>query len=180
VTDAREKDPLRFFEHGGVSIVGHDAKSRQAILLVCMPCCLMQAVTPVLLGAGTIDGFCVMNPVSVWIPQLSDERFHPEYVGVDERVGVRANRVLSQKIQGVLSAFGSLTPILKNPSDIIPVLPLGTYVQFRYRCRLDDLAPALIEMEKTMVVGVPEFRYALAGALAKILIEIPDSSLDGG
>ena len=171
--------PFRFFNHGKVSVAGHDAESRQAILIICMPCCLMHAVTPALLGAGSVDGYSIMNPVAAWIPQLSDERFHPEYVGADQRVSPRANRILSQKVQEILSTFGSMAPVLKNPSDIVPMLPLGTYVEFRYRCRLDDLAVALIEIEKTMVAGVPEFRYALAGALAKVLTEVSGSSSGG-
>jgi hypothetical protein len=175
-----EKGPFRFFNHGEVSVAGHDAKSRQAILIICMPCCLMQTLTPALLGAGSVDNYSILNPVAVWMPQLTDIQFHPQYVGTDERTSPRANRIISQKIQEVLSMFGTLTPVLKNPSDIVPMLPLGIYVQFRYRCRLDDLAPTLEEMGKTMVVGVPEFRYALAGALAKILTEIADSPLDDG
>ena len=179
MTDVRTEvadDPLHFFSHGEVSIAGHDAKSRQAILLVCMPFCLMQAVTPALLGAGSVDEFSVMNPVSAWIPQLSDERFHPEYVGTDKRVSPRANRIILQKVREIMSTFGSLTPILRDSSDIVPMLPLGVYVQFRYRCGLDGLAEALIEMEKTMVAGVPEFRYALAAALTRILVMISNSA----
>ncbi len=172
-------DPFHFFSHGKVSIAGHDVESRQVILLICMPFCLMQTVTPALLGAGSVDGFSIMNPVSAWIPQLSDERFHPQYVGTDRRVSPRANRVVSQKVQDILGTFGSLTPTLKDPSDIIPMLPLGVYVQFRYRCRLDALAVALIEMEKTIVAGVPEFRYALAAALAEILSGVPGSTVVG-
>jgi hypothetical protein len=166
------RGPFRFFEYGEVSVAGHDAKSRQAVLLMCLPCCLMQAVTPALLGAGTIDGYSVMNPVAVWIPQLSDGRFRPEYVGAGEPVSIRANRIMAQRAQETLGTFKSLTPALKDPSDVIPMLPLGTYVQFRYRCDLDGLAQALIEMEKTAVAGVAELCYALAGALARVLADV--------
>lgn len=164
-------DPLCFFEHGRVSVVGHDAPGRKAILHVSLPCCLMQAVTPVLLGSGAIDNYCVLNPIAVWIPTLTDDRFKPNFAGDGNRVSQRANRDLVRKANEVLQVFSTISPTLSDPTDIIPVLPLGTYVQFRYRCDVDRTVAMLADMGGIPVAGIPELQYAMAAAMAAVLSE---------
>ena len=165
-----EANPLRFFEHGRVSVVGQDSSARQAIFHVCLPCCLMQAVTPLFLGPGSIDQYQITNPVAVWLPSLTDDRFRPEFTGTGaNRVSKRANRVLVKKAMEVLQVFSTISPTLADPSDIVPLLPMGTYVEFRYRCDVDGTALMINKMGEIPIAGIPELCYSMAAALAQVL-----------
>jgi hypothetical protein len=166
----------RFFQHGQVSLAGLDKDGRKAALRICIPCCLMHAATPVLLGAGVIDGYEVMNPMSVWLPALSEERFKEQ--GQD---AVRTvNREVRQSAERAAQMFRDAGRLLKDPSDLVPLLPMGTYVTFLYRCRVDALADVLTGLDAMPVAGVKELRYAVASVLASVLKELGDvASLPG-
>lgn len=155
----------RFFERGAVEVVSCDKVSRQAAFQVTLPASLVQTVTPALLGSGIIDQYVLSNPVAAWIPVLDRDRFRDVGPGVPEYV----NLAVKEKVMETLTLFNGLAQVVKDPSDLIPMLPLGTYVTFRLRCTVDKLAPALEELESAPVAGVGEFRYALAGALAEVL-----------
>ena len=171
-------DPKKFFEYGKISLAGHDSESRQAILLVCLPYCIMQTVTPALLGAGWIDEFRVMSPTVAWIPTVSEDRFKEGYQGPNERMAARANTKIRESVQHALEAFKTMSATLTDPSDLVPMLPLGTYVEFRYRCRIDDLAKVVLVMDAIPVAGVPDLRFAMAAAMAEILQEFETAILD--
>ena len=49
------------------------------------------------------------------------------------------------------------------------LLPMGVYVKIRLRCDIDNVAQVLLNLENIPVVGVAEFRFALAEVLADIL-----------
>lgn len=157
----------RFFERGAVVVVSCDGVSRQAAFQVTLPASLVQTVTPALLGAGVIDQYVLSNPVSAWIPTLGHDRFKDVGPGVPEYI----NMAVKEKVLEVLTLFNGLAQVVRDPSDLIPMLPLGTYVTFRVRCVVDKLAVALEELESAPVAGVVEFRYALAGALTEVLEE---------
>jgi len=46
---------------------------------------------------------------------------------------------------------------------------IGVWEKFRLRCEIDKMAKVLVNLENTLIVGVPEFRFALAEILAEIL-----------
>jgi len=161
----------RFFEYGEVSIQSHDPHQRMASLRVQMPCCLMQTVTPALLGAGLIDKYEVMAPFAAWIPELTEDRFKPEVIQISSGIPSIATNQLAKTMKSVLELFTQFFPILKDPSDVIPILPLGTYITFQYRCRVDAMVKVLDHLESIHVAGVAEFRFALATVLAFILTQ---------
>jgi len=163
-------DDAKFFEYGHVLLLGNDFKTRQASLEVCMPNSLMQAVTPSLLGAGWVDQFRVRDPVAVWLPQLTPSRMNAAASGHD-LPHTRANMALKQWAEEVLQVFQKVAQFLVDPSDIVPFLPMGTYVQFRFRCRVDDIPKVLEGVDATPVVGVPEFQWALASVLAAVCLD---------
>jgi len=155
----------RFFEYGEVLLTGSDYKTRQASVSVCMPCCLFQAVTPSLLGAGLIDGLKVREPIAVWLPKLSPERIAPHVRAQVPDAEVRINSVLKAHVDELLKLFTGAAAVVSDPADLVPHLPLGTYVCFRFRCRIDDVPKVLEGVEGTKVAGVPEFQWALAMVL---------------
>lgn len=158
-----------FFEHGFVQAVSWDPVSRQAAFSVTVPASIVQTVTPPLLGAGKLDQYVLHNPVAAWIPVIGSGRLHPAAANPD--MADRINRKVREKVQEILDLFLDVSRILVDPSDLIPALPLGTYVNFRFRCRVDGMIKVLSELDRTRVAGVPEFRYALSSALAEVLKE---------
>ena len=164
-------DDAKFFEYGQVVLLERDFKTRQASMDVCMPNSLMQAVTPSLLGAGWVDNFRVRDPVAVWIPQLTPERMNGLSVGHD-LPHTRANIALRQWTEEVLQVFQKVSQFLVDPSDIVAFLPMGTYVCFRFRCRVDDIPKVLEGVDRTPVVGVREFQWALATVLAAVCLDV--------
>jgi hypothetical protein len=161
----------RIFEHGGVQVLESDADSRQAAFRMSMPVSVVQTVSPALLGAGMMDQYVLASPLSAWIPSLAADRVKPELSERDPEVARRLNSAVQAKAYEVLELFRTLSQAVVDPSDLIPMLPLGTYVKFRFRCRVDDLPKALSELERSAVAGVGEFRYALASALAEVLLQ---------
>jgi len=158
-----------FFEHGFVKLEESDFKSRMASIRCSVPNCLLQAVSPVLLGAGIIDELRVMEPMSVWIPKISmdriDERFRPHFTAEEFNVAIK------NSVSDLLKTFQDLSKIVSNTSDLVPILPMGTYVNFRFRVRVDSIISIMEELQIEKVVGVPEFQWAMASVLAQLLYD---------
>lgn len=163
-------DSAKFFGSGYIVVEAKDFKTRQASIEMCLPHTLLQAITPSLLGSGWIDKLKVKEPITVWIPQLTAERMNSAAIGHDVP-HIRANMALKQWTDEVVQVFQKISQFLVDPSDIIPFLPMGTYVQLRFRCRVDDIPKVLEGVEKTPVIGIPEFRWALASVLAMVCLE---------
>jgi hypothetical protein len=160
----------RFFGHGYVILEAKDFKTRQASLEICLPHTLLQAITPSLLGSGWVDRLKVKEPISVWIPQLTAERMNNAAAGIDVP-HIRSNMALKQWTDEVVQVFQKISQYLIDPSDIIPFLPMGTYVQLRFRCRIDDIPKVLEGVQNTPVIGIPDFQWALASVLAMVCME---------
>lgn len=165
--DAAEQS--KFFEYGEVSLVNCDYKTRQASINMCMPCSLFQAVTPSLLGGGLVDNLKVREPLAVWLPQLTSERISPLVRAQVPDAEVRINSVMRAHVDELLKLFQSATSVISDPSDLVPYLPLGIYICFRFRCRVDDIPKVLEGVDKTPVAGVHEFQWALAMVLKCVL-----------
>jgi hypothetical protein len=162
----------KFFEFGEVSLVAFDETKRQAAILITIPCCLMQTITPALLGGGHIDQYELRNPVAVWIPSVDLDRYKSELIEQHPQISDQVGKLVKDKIEDILKTFKEISVALNDPSDFIPILPMGIYVKFRLRCDIDEMAKVLLNLENTMVAGVPEFRFALAEILAEILADI--------
>jgi hypothetical protein len=162
---AEAAEQSRFFEYGEVLLTENDYKTRQAAVSVCMPCCLFQAVTPSLLGGGLVDGLKVREPLAVWLPQLTSERVSPLVRAQVPDAEIRINAVMKAHVDELLRLFQGASGVIVDPADLVPYLPLGTYVCFRFRCRIDDVPKVLEGVDRTPVTGVPEFQWALAMVL---------------
>lgn len=160
----------RFFKHGGVQIISSDSTSRQVAFQITMPASIVQTISPPLLGAGVMDQYLLANPVAVWIPPVSPEQIIPN-PSISGDLSGRINSLIQSTVKETLELFRVFSSQVENPSDLIPMLPLGVYVTFRFRCCIDDLVTVMSELERTMVAGVAEFRFALASAMAEALSE---------
>lgn len=168
----KSSESAKFFEFGEVTFEERDFPSRQAAIRICMPCCLFEAVTPSLLGAGVIDQYKVREPMAVWMPKFSAERMHPNAEQILDSSLERLNMTLRASAEGIIETFQSLSFLVTDPSDLIPLLPLGVYVTFRLRCRIDDIPKVLFGVQNTPVNGVAEFQWALASVLACVLEDV--------
>ena len=165
-------DPSKFFEFGKVTKITCDDETRQAAISVSMPCSLMQSITPILLGGGLIDNYEVMNPIAAWLPRLESDSYKEEIINAVPNLPEEVHKSIEEKLEEILKMFKEVAQTLKNPESLIPMLPLGLYVQFRYRFQIDELVEVLEKLGGMNVIGVAEFRYSLASALASILQEI--------
>lgn len=168
MTDRKLVDVSRFFEYGEVSLESRDFKSRQFAVRVCVPSTILQAVMPSLLANGWTDELHVRDPLAVWIPLLSKERFSDAVAHVDG-VEDMTRRVILERVAETARTFHQVARVLRDPSDAIPMLPMGTYVTFRYRCRLDRVLQVLEGVQATPVAGVHEFQWALSEVFACVL-----------
>lgn len=165
-------ETAKFFSHGEVALIGHDSKTREAQLRVCLPCCLFLAVSPSILGFGVVDEFQVHQPLAVWIPKLTPDRFLPEFVDQVPLISEKSNSAVIQTSERALQNFQELTQLMRFPDDLISTLPLGVYVEFGYRCSVDNIAKILLSVSQTPHHGIAEFRYALAEVLTTALNDI--------
>ena len=159
-----------FFEYGKIKLLSSDFQSRTASIEITMPCVLFQTVTPHLLGCGILDNFRIRDPIAIWLPKLSQERFTPTAQAFSN-ISDRINVALREEVVKTAKLFIHLQDYLADPSDAIPMLPLGVYVKFIYRCRVDDILKLLEGIDGIKVVGVPEFQWALAGVLNQVLMD---------
>ena len=157
------RGPGGFFTHGDVSVLDEDSSSGQVALSVVLPACVMQAVTPQLLGAGLVDGYELHQPLAAWVPTISDAGFRP---GKPELVAAM-NAEVRRCAQSALDGFSVVQGYLLFPADALPMLPMGTYVRFRIRCDVDRLVAAIPSMGGA--AGVAELKYAFASVLAPLL-----------
>jgi len=162
----------KFFEYGEVSLLAFDESTRQAAIQMVMPCCLMQTITPALLGGGHIDQYELRNPVAIWMPSIDSDKYKPELLQQYPDIPTQVNATVKKKLEEVLDLFKELSGAIKDPTNFIPMLPMGVYIQFRLRCEVDNMAQVLLNLENTLVVGVAEFRFALAEILAEVLKDL--------
>jgi hypothetical protein len=167
-SDPKPQDETRFFEHGQVTFVARDFPSGTAALDITMPCCLFQATIPQLLAAGFIDHPRIHHPVVVWMPEVSIERMN--VFGHSQSGADQVNIAVRSWLKQLLSIFEKLSVYLQDPSDIVPMLPLGTYIDFRWRVRIVDILKVMEGVQRIIhVAGVPEFQWALACVLQCVL-----------
>lgn len=162
-----------FLKHGEVSVLEEDRDSGQLVLSVALPACVMQAITPHLLGAGSLDSYELRWPLAAWVPTVADAGFRSRDPSVCSEVNARVARAAAE----ALRAFADAAPHLLFPGDVLPALPMGTYVRFRLRCSVDLLVPQVQRMGGE--AGVAELKFALAAELAAALSRWGRSSEDG-
>lgn len=165
----QDDDHFSLFEYGSITIVSHDKTERQVALKICMPCCVMQAVLPVASGHGIVNNYSIRNPIAIWMPTLSQDRFNPAFINQHPSLHNITNNEVKKILSTVLSTFTDISKIVNVPTDLTAMLPLGTYVIFQFRAKVDNIGKILMELDNVELPGVAEFRFTLAAALARAL-----------
>lgn len=158
----------KFLQYGLVRCDLFDAPSRQAILHLCIPCYLLQVATPVLLGAGLLDNPKIRQPLAIWVPKFRDERLTPP-ARLDSGIGSRTTSLVHEWVERYAQFFVQISAMFMDPTDLVPILPLGTYVEAQYRCSIDSIPELLEKLQAIEIVGIPEFQFALAEVLHRVL-----------
>lgn len=160
-------DRHEFLGNGYVEILDTNYRDRYVIVKICMPCSLFQTVSPQLLIYGLIDDFSVRNPIVTWMPQLTRDRFS---IGqIDDSTVNAINTCLKDELMRVSNLFIHMSQFLEDPSDLVPMLPLGVYIEFQYRCSVDKIINILEGVNGIQIIGVSEFQWSLAQVLGSIL-----------
>ncbi len=159
-------DEAKFFERGKVSFVLRDFPSRMAVLEITAPCCLFHAVSPHLLGAGIIDHPSIAQPLQTWMPKLTAAHMNP----IARNAEMQANMAVEKWLDNIIHVFDGLAQLVVDPSYLVPMLPLGIYVTWKWRCKIDDILRVLEGIQaQGHVAGVIEFQWALATVLHCVL-----------
>lgn len=166
----------RFFEHGVVRLGMVDDRSRQVSISIIAPFCVVQAATPVLLGHGFMDEFRVHDPLAVWMPPIKPDAFKDLVRVPHPDVAVQARVIVNQHVSRLLTTFHEISQAMDDPSELVPMLPIGTYVHVRYRSALDEYVKVLEKLQAEAVAGVLEVRYAMAEVLAYVLTPRPSDT----
>jgi hypothetical protein len=159
----------QFLQHGKIELILEDQNARQVELRIIMPACVMQAVTPLLLESGLIHEYKMVSPLMAWIPTIAREGFKEDIIQNQSELDSGVNKIAINLAHQILEFFCEASAILKFPTDLVPLLPMGTYIEFQYRCSIDKLAITLEKISESNIAGIPEFRYAMAGILVSIL-----------
>jgi hypothetical protein len=157
----------RFFEYGKVQILIQD--SRQIALEICLPISLLFSTLPILLKHGQPYDYTLNNPLSVWLPSLNKDRINPKILALTPNIDKDVNELKGRKVEEILKLFQELGTVTLDQSDLVPMLPLGTYTLFKYRCEINQLPLIDLGLENINIIGVLEFKTALRDTYEEII-----------
>lgn len=161
------QNEIKFFDHGYIKLDLNDSENRIISIKCCTPNSLLQAISPVLLGNGILDELMIMNPISAWIPKISSIEIAPIY---QKHITIEEINIASKSaVENLLSTFGSFSTVLLHPEMMVPILPMGVYIEFRYRIGIDSIPKILETLESQPIVGVSDFQWGLATVLMRAL-----------
>lgn len=158
-----------FFKHGNVVLNQIDAKKNLASISICMPCSLFQACSPVLLKNGLVSDLEISDVLSVWIPDIANEDICPTSRHVKD-IREIMNRGVEFEVSRVINLYKELSKHLSNPSHLIPLLPLGTYINFAYSFEVIKSVELLQDISSVNVSGVIDFSVSFSEVLQYIII----------
>jgi hypothetical protein len=146
---------MKFFDQAEISAFKIDKQNRSAIFSFHVPLFLAHASFPVLLSSGSIETFSLPNPISSFIPKIENSS-----AGKNLETRIRKN------VQEALSIF------LESKIDMTPVLPVGVYVDFLYKCQVDKLIRSISFWEIKENLYELEFKQALTKVSNDLIIEL--------
>lgn len=145
LSDKIEPD-TRFLQHGKLDLEAIDVETRQVSIKVCIPFCVLQSLTPLMAHNGLMDKLVVQNPINVWSPVISKSDIK-DNIELNETGLIYANKSIQENIKSMISLFADVIQLVKSPDMILPLLPIGVYVEFRYRSDVDRLASLVLSLE---------------------------------
>ena len=162
-----EEGVAKFFDHGEVRLVKYDVVQRQALLSVTAPYCLVHIASRALLFGGTMDNMTLHQPLVVWSPGFNASHIKIEGVADPEGVARKITDAVQKSVVSSLALFAGYSTKLLNPVELSTILPIGTYVTFRYRCTPDKFIVSLTNnLETVENTNEHEFKQALINVMS--------------
>lgn len=159
-----------FLNHGDISVVGVDSANRKVIYSICIPYTLLTSVTSSLLKSGSLDNLKLLDSLSVWQQEITNNDIKPEFLQKHPNLGNDVWVRLKKHLEMSMAYYVDICHILSDPNIISTILPIGVYVSVNYTCNIDMVIYTLEDLQKYLTVaGVSEFQLSLASALDETL-----------
>lgn len=163
-------EKLQAYEYGYVELVGSDIKTGLLAVRTCCPFILLQSITDVLVSSGNLSDIRIRDPLAIWIPKLGMARFKSEVASIPN-VNEVVYTALREEALKLANLYVHLGTYVCDPTDLINLLPLGTYVTFDYNIHIDVVLPMMERLNKITVEGVSDLVWAYSGVLRSVLID---------
>jgi hypothetical protein len=163
-------EKLQAYEYGYVELVGSDIKTGLFATKTCCPFILLQSITDILVSSGNLSNIQIRNPIAIWIPKLGMARFKSSAASIPN-VNEVVYTALREEALKLANLYVHLGQYVCDPTDLINLLPLGTYVTFDYSTHVDNLISILERLDKVAVEGVSDLIWAFSGILKSVLID---------
>jgi hypothetical protein len=162
-------DHAKFFDIGEVKVLSVDSKNRQTGLYFVAPICFVQPAFPALLSSGSIDSFSMIKPFISFVPKIKSENIKSKSDQIVKRINTR----VQDSIAKAMSVYSESEQFLSDPSLMLPILPLGIYVSFTYRCGVDQFVIAIRDRWNVAPGSYEdEFKWATIRVIAHVLSQL--------
>ncbi len=159
-----------YFKKGYVKITSSDDTSQMVVIEMCIPCVIFQTISPVLFANGKVTSISIKDPISVWIPNLCMDRFKSG-ISNDEFIDKKINKVISEKVDDIGKLFAGVASLVVDKNDILPILPLGTYINVEFVSKYQDLKFVLHSVSNIKSSGVSELYSSMKDEFSSIVID---------
>jgi len=157
----------RILKHGLIDLDLVDDTKRMISIRFVVPCILMQSVAANLFKYGSVNNLCIAHPLVCWMPTINRgglrDPLTPDHV-INE-----INATLQSESFRLAKIYEALTKHINDPRDLIPMLPLGVYVDFKYLMGYDEALPFIESLEDIQVSGVSEIQWGVASIIQEVV-----------
>lgn len=158
----------KFYGQGSIDVKSHDFVGRSANLFFTIPCVIFQSFTDCFIKHGVVKNLRIATPFAVWIPPVKRPRIKPEFDSIPDAEN-QINSAIRMSVENTLATLNAVKGYLTNEDDIIPLLPLGTYINFDYKISVDNCINLMEDINNSGVSNTFELRIAIAEALNSVL-----------
>lgn len=163
-------EKLPSYEYGSVELKASDIKSGLIDLHICSPFILLQGIQDVLYEQGRLHNISIRDPLAVWIPKLGIQRLKSEFIDIPNLTDVIHNALRDEALK-ICNIYVHLQNYVRNPLDLIYLLPLGIYVNYEFQCSVDSIPKTLERLHNVDIAGIHELIWAMATILKDVLLD---------
>jgi hypothetical protein len=125
----------RLFGSGKISVENYDKFNDKMILSVTIPLIILHGSIDTLLKNVTVIDYKIDESICAWIPRIDESRVRTEgRAAISNEVNLKVQDLVIQ----VLSLFKECSKYC-YPADLVPMLPLGIYVNFKILGKVEDI-----------------------------------------
>lgn len=159
------RGPGSLFGFGRAEVEVYDDVGQTVAVRLKLPVIVLHGATPLLLGAGELTQYELAAPLGAWVPRLAADRVRPSEDLTQAQTADRVNAFAQQSANAAIEFFRQAAQLCEDPSDLVPILPLGTYVSVLFAGEAARLRRAAADMGLAPALGVPQLGAAIVSAL---------------